>query len=407
MTVKIYLESPRKDRKGNERRIIFGITIPSGRFWIKTAAYIEEKHFNMKDQKFKIKEIHQEVHQKRKFLENLEAEAVRERVPLTKEYIRSKWNDMRGKTVTVEEKENKTFFEYFDYLQEKLKKTQGYGTIKNYSQVKRQLLAFNPKMSFDDITENFYDEYNDYLVSEATNRNTKQVGLSTNTIGKHWDKIRKVCKEAQKDGVQVSMVYQDYKSPSHRVPPLWLTKDEAQKLIDIELTSYNRIIRDEFLARYYTSLRTSDMDKVNKNSFMQINGGTYLRFTSVKTKKDLVIPLNAKALEIFEKYNYQFPDLPQQVKNRYIKDIAQEAEINTKVPRTIFRGSKRIEKVYEKWELISTHTARRSFGRRFMESVGDINQLREIMGHTDTRTTALYIGWEDQELSKSVNRINF
>lgn len=403
MKVRIYLDD--FNTKG-QRRLKFVISLPGYRFPIKTTVYIDQDKWDVSKQKHKIKKVDELIQSHRKYLESLESEAFKERIPLSKDYIKSKYQEILGKKEEAPVKA-RSFFDYFDYLKEKYKHTQGYGTIKNYTQVQKQLQEFNPNLTFDDITESFYDEYTDYLISEAKNRNTGEAGLSMNTIGKHWDKIRKVCYEARKEGVQINPCFEDFKSPSYRVDPVWLTREEVGKLIEVELDSYNQIVRDEFLARYYTSLRTSDMDRCNKNTFVEIRGQLYLKFTQVKTKKLLTIPLNQKAIDLFEKYNFQFPPIPQQIKNRHIKEIAQKAEINTIVQRTYYRGSKRIEQSFPKWKLISTHTARRSYGRRFMESGGDINQLREIMGHTDTKTTALYIGWEDHELSKSVNRINF
>jgi len=161
------------------------------------------------------------------------------------------------------------------------------------------------------------------------------------------------------------------------------------------------------MARYYTGLRSSDMDMCDTDSFFEENGQLFLKFTHVKTRQDSTIPIHDKAREIFKRYGYRFPELALQMKNRYIKEVAEKAKVNSNVRVTNFIGSNRQDVIKKKFQVITTHTARRSFGRRFMESVNDITQLCEIYGQSDTKITLRYIGWEDSELSKSINRIKF
>jgi site-specific recombinase XerC len=403
MSVRIYLDT---QAKKETKRIMFVVTIPSARFSLKTTIYIDPKLFNVKTQKISFKELNTKIQAMKQFLDGLESKAILERKPLSKEYIKSEWDTIRG-VVTKEGPKQKEFFEYFEYLKDKLKNQQGYGTIKNYTQVKKQLLTFNLNLTFESINEDFYDDYSEFLAIEASNRNTKGQGLSINTIGKHWDKIRKVCREARKDGIAVNPVFEEFTSPSVRVKPIWLTKEEMDRIINVDLDSYDGVVRDEFLARYYTSLRTSDMDLIKESNFTTISDQYYLKLTQMKTKKELFIPLNMKAVEIFEKYNFKLPIIAQQEKNARIKVIAKKAGIDSIVSRLVYHGSKRVESDAEKWSLITTHTARRSYGRRYMESGGDINQLRDLLGHSDSKTTSLYIGWETQALADSVNQIKF
>lgn len=401
MQVKMYLDT---QVKNNEHRLMFGVTLPGGRFFIKTTTYLDKCKFNVTSQKYSNKRINASIQTVLKYLEGLEAQAYKEERPLTKSYIIEKWRYINHKE---DAKSDRSFFDYFDYLPEKYKGIKSQSTLRKFKQVALQLKIFDKNLTYDDLTESFYDRYNEFLITEAKNRNTGKVGLSQNTISKHWDKIRIVCMEAEKDGIKVPPYYRDFRGKTKRKKPVWLTKEECNLIASIPLTGMHKLIRDEWMARYYTGLRSSDMDMVTKDSFITEQGQCYLKFTHVKTRNESIIPIHDKAKEIFERYNYRFPPLALQVKNRYIKEVAEQAEIKTIVSVVDHIGSSRIEKTVPKYNLITTHTARRSFGRRFMESVGDISQLRELLGHSDTKTTLNYIGWEDQELSKSVNRIKF
>lgn len=47
--------------------------------------------------------------------------------------------------------------------------------------------------------------------------------------------------------------------------------------------------------------------------------------------------------------------------NDYIKEIGKECGIDEPVSITTFRGTKRIDETFPKWEVLSTHSARRTF----------------------------------------------
>jgi site-specific recombinase XerD len=394
------------DRSRNRLQINF--SIGGNRFNIKPGLKVDPTKWDHKRQKYKVGHIDEIIQGYLHFFRQLESTALKESQALTKEYVQDKWRAAIGKFPKApSEKRERSFFEYFEYLPEKYKYQKSENTLSKFKQVSIHLKDFNKDLTFDDIDENFYDEYNDYLITTAKNRQSKQIGFSQNTIAKHWDKIRIVCSEAEKDGIKVNAVYRDFKSKSIRSKPIWLTREEGEMIAKVELTKRMKVIRDEFMARYYTGLRSSDMDMINKNCVFEDRGQMFLKFTHVKTRQSSVIAIHQKAREILEAYDFKFPSITLQEKNRHIKTIAEKAGMKSEVAITKYIGSKRIDEVKPKSEMITTHTARRSFGRRFMESVGDITQLCEIYGQSDTKITIRYIGWEDSELSKSINRIHF
>ena len=74
--------------------------------------------------------------------------------------------------------------------------------------------------------------------------------------------------------------------------------------------------------------------------------------------------------------------------NESIKAICRKAEINT--PTKVFKGG--VERAGEKWEFVSSHTARRSFCHKPFPIWGvDLVSIARMMGHTDTRTTERYV----------------
>ena len=55
------------------------------------------------------------------------------------------------------------------------------------------------------------------------------------------------------------------------------------------------------------------------------------------------------------------PIISQQKFNKYIKECCEEAEINTPITITRYIGQKRIDKTVPKYDLITRHTARKTF----------------------------------------------
>ena len=81
-----------------------------------------------------------------------------------------------------------------------------------------------------------------------------------------------------------------------------------------------------------------------------------------KTMNHVVIPLNDIAKKIIRKYNGGIPDgIHMNDFNKLIKGIAEDAGIDEDIIITKKRGGERKEKTYRKYELIASHTCRRSF----------------------------------------------
>lgn len=55
---------------------------------------------------------------------------------------------------------------------------------------------------------------------------------------------------------------------------------------------------------------------------------------------------------------------------------------------------------------VNTHTLRKTFGYRFYKQTGDIVTLQHILNHTSIAVTRHYIGLDDEEMQKKMDRFN-
>ena len=110
-----------------------------------------------------------------------------------------------------------------------------------------------------------------------------------------------------------------------------------------------------------------------------------------KTGSKSVIPLFPHALEIATKYEFNLPKrISSQNFNEYIKEICRISGVDSVITLTKLEAERRIPYQIEKWKVVSTHTARRSFITN-MSSYGLTDKQISLMsGHKNLKTVGLY-----------------
>ncbi|KPK87356.1 MAG: hypothetical protein AMS27_02670 [Bacteroides sp. SM23_62_1] len=82
--------------------------------------------------------------------------------------------------------------------------------------------------------------------------------------------------------------------------------------------------------------------------------------------------------------------------NKLIKDIAKEARIDEEIIITQKRGAERIDKTFKKFELIASHTCRRSFCTNEYLKGTPALFIMKISGHRTERNFLKYIKVDEQ-----------
>ena len=250
-------------------------------------------------------------------------------------------------------------------------------TRKDYNRtisVLREFESFTGYLiSFESINLDFYDKLKRYLLGH--------LDQSSNTFGKRIKTIKTIMNYATEIGVNKNLYFQKkaFKVLSKRKEHVYLSNEEIDKLINLKLNRSLSKSRDAFVLMCYIGLRYSDYKKINKNN---ISNG-YLDIRMTKTEEDISIPLHPFTIEIIEKYNYNLPKLSNAKLNKEIKIICQLADINDKVINS--------EGTFNKYELITSHTARRSFATNGYLSGELTRKLMKITGHKKETTFLNYV----------------
>ncbi len=279
----------------------------------------------------------------------------------------------------------KDFFPFIEFFIKTI--TRKENTIKSYNTLKNNLLEYEKakkiKLTFEKIDIDFYNSFVEYLTS---------LHLAKNTIGTRIKILKTFMNEAYERGINVPMDYKkkSIKKPSEETFSVYLTEPELTLMYNKSgLPPYLERVRDVFLIGCYTGLRFSDLSKLNKEN---ITNDNTIKIKAIKTDKWVEVPIHPFVREIFIKYNYQLPKIPTNQKfNDYIKQVAKRAEIKELVTLERSKGDFIVGQTVEKHELVTSHTARRSFATNaFLADMPSIS-IMKITGHKTELAFMRYI----------------
>ena len=278
--------------------------------------------------------------------------------------------------VSLNRQDKEDFFAYMKlYIEQKneLRDTTKRDYLQTFATLKEFERNTSYVVSFETITLDFYNRLQKYMI--------KDLDHSLNTFGKRIKTIKSIMNYATEIGVNKNLEYQkkSFKVLSVKTNRIYLTKKEINKLKELNLSGAQAKTRDAFVLMCYLGLRFSDYNKINHNN---ISNG-FLDITMHKTGERVSIPIHPYALEIIEGYNYILPQLSNTKLNKMIKKVCEYANIDDEV---VDRGV-----VSKKYELVTCHTARRSFATNGYLSDVPIRDLMRITGHKKENTFLNYV----------------
>lgn len=265
-------------------------------------------------------------------------------------------------------------------------------TLKTYTTTLRLLKVFREQYgSFDfmDITMDWYYQFTSWCNSEKN--------YNPSTVGKHIKVLKTWLRKAEEDGLHSTEFYKhrDFRKPTYLPETIYLNKTELAAIHELDLSARLELdrIRDLFLVGAWTGLRFSDFNKLNAQ---HIND-SYIRMKTSKTSATAVIPINNVVKSILTKYNYNIPNgYANQYVNRQLKVICELAGINTPETKIEFKNGRKSEVKVYKWQLVSTHTARRSFATNLYGLVPN-NTIMAITTHKTETAFLRYLRKSNEE----------
>lgn len=159
--------------------------------------------------------------------------------------------------------------------------------------------------------------------------------------------------------------------------------------------------RDLFLIGVYSGQRFSDYSVFESADVL----GDMIIKRSEKTETNAFIPLHDKLKDLLEKYEWKLPKISSQKFNVQIRKAVKNAGINTKVKKTNYTGNKKDVVYYEKWQIVSSHTARRTFITLAAERGMPDHIIMKITGIRDPKTLLKYKKTNQQAVADFMNKM--
>jgi len=262
-----------------------------------------------------------------------------------------------------------------------------------FNYLKKYAISTGKAIDFKNIDLDFYDGFTQYLQGEK---------LAVNTIGKKIQTL-KIFLNAAKDEGKNS--YEGYKSKKFKAmtedsESIYLNESELTKLYEHDFSKDPALerVRDLFLVGCWTGCRFSDIAQITPEN---VSGG-FIHLKQYKTGTKVIIPLHPVVTAILNKYGKLPEAISNQKFNESLKDIARLAGIDERTHKAITKGGVKRSTAYKKWELVTTHTARRSFATNLYKSDFPSLSIMAITGHRTEESFLKYIKVTADEHAKKL-----
>lgn len=245
--------------------------------------------------------------------------------------------------------------------------------------------------TFNDINYSLCEEFIEWMKSEKD--------LCANTRGSHVKFIKAAMNEAYKNKLHNNKDFTSFRKETEQVDAVYLTNEEVTKVAELPLCGTHKIARDLFIIGCHTGMRFSDYSRLSMND---ISDGV-IHLITQKCKTPVDIPAHPRVLKILQEYGGSAPSISGQKFNVYIKQVCKEAGINESV---LVRKSGKHTR-YEKWELVSSHTARRTGLTNMYKAGIPTYRCMMISGHKTEAVFLTYLRITQEENAEFLKENTF
>lgn len=213
----------------------------------------------------------------------------------------------------------------------------------------------------------------------------------------------------------------DYKGRKFKVEAeaadaIYLTTDELMRIHQFTATPENiaeicpdprksnrqqkaaalNLAKNKFLIGAFTALRVSDFNRLREVNLSE-------NLIRIKPKKgtrkneDVVIPIHPVVREILSAGFEIETQMSEQKLNEHIKEVCRLAGITQPVTTARTEGNRLAERTAPKYQMVSTHTARRSGATNMYKAGIPAISIMKITGHTTEKSFMKYIKITQEE----------
>lgn len=286
-------------------------------------------------------------------------------------------------------------------------------TIWNYQNTLRRYKDYiadnNLKDTFAIFNEDFQAKFDDYLINEQE--------LAMNTIVSSHSQLKTMLKVAYDKGLLRDSSFLRWTSKTINFSNIYLNDDELNRLYALTLTkqmrkennvgreSHIEESRDLFIITARTGLRFSDLRHIDTATWNMEEGKETLTILVQKTNDRLSIPLHRQVIDLYNKYDGVLPlPVDKSKYNEHVRLCAKLAGITEIIETFVWEKGRPAIKAKPKYELISSHTGRRSFATNLYLVCKSPHQVMNLTGHKTEENFKRYICVSQAEMAEVVRK---
>lgn len=219
------------------------------------------------------------------------------------------------------------------------------------------------------------------------NQRMEKEGFSVNYRWNIGARLKVAMHEGFKLKYHKNTDFQEFKAKKEQTEAIALTPDEIELLWNYQPRyELYRKSRDLFLIGYYTGARFSDYSRMSMDN---IRDGL-VDFFQQKTDDRVVIPASPRLIELLQRNGGIAPKMCSVVFNRYIKKVAKDAGIDgiVQLPKSKMKAD---GSATHRWEMVSSHTARRSLLTTLYRQGVSAKDCMVISGHKSISSFERYV----------------
>lgn len=293
-------------------------------------------------------------------------------------------------------------FEYFtDFVSDFVSSAKGMinkNTGKEYSQSRIYLynLALVSLRDFENYTKKQikFSEYNAQLNDDFVEFCRNEKKYSANSIGELVSSIKALLRKAKEKGYTIADDLESFTKTKEESISVALSETEIEKLVMFDFSNDKKLenARDLMILGLWTGLRVSDvmnLPAIDPDSkFIEVEPQKTRNTSGAK----VVIPLHHHIKDMIRKRGMPTP-ICESVFNKLIKEICRSVGFNDVVEGSLMNSTTRRKDrgMFEKWQLISSHTCRRSFATNLYLMNFPTLSIMKITGHTTEASFLKYI----------------
>ncbi len=315
------------------------------------------------------------------------------KVPITADLVKDFLNGIKKDfNQAAMAKPRLSFWDAYELFLKTGELEKAHNTVRNRLTIKNKLKTFETEtgylLTFSSIDLTFYDRLKEWILV------TK--GHGYNYLSAITDKFKAFMNWSIEREYHNNKTYKKFSAPEKEGSIIHLTFQELQQLINFPFeTSKLQKARDFYCFGCLTGLRYTDLYDLTKDNLIDGSVTT----TTKKTNKEVSIPMFPGLQTIIDRYPEQYrllPKLSNQRINDNIKESCKIAKINTPTATKTFERNLVKTEFKPKYELIGSHTARKTFICLAYERGIDIEMIKAITGITREKTLRRYLKISDE-----------